>query len=124
MTKFNKLITEMGKYAQSQYPLEACGLITNSFEFVPSNNLSNQPRTSFMIDPLLLLEYDDIIWGIFHSHTDEKHQEPSEADMEHSIFSNLKFVLGNQDKFFIYWYDKENKIKRSEIFNESHCTNN
>jgi proteasome lid subunit RPN8/RPN11 len=125
MTKYKDLVESMGKYAQSEYPLEACGLITKEFKFIPSKNLSNQPRTSFMIDPLLMLEYDGDIWGIFHSHPDSRHQEPSEADMKHSILlSELKFILGNQDKFYIYWYDKENKIKRSEMFNENHCQHN
>ena len=124
MINFNELIITMGKYAQAQYPLEACGIITKDFQFVRSSNLSNRPKISFMIDPVLLVAYDDNIWGVFHSHTDTSHQDPSEEDLRHTIYSDLKFIVGNQNKFYIYWYDKERKIKRSEVLNESHCTNN
>ena len=79
---YNELVAVLGKYAQSQYPFEACGIITKDFNFIPSDNLSNKPKSSFIIDPVLLVENDDNIWGIFHSHPDEKYSEPSESDLK------------------------------------------
>lgn len=124
MINYNQLITDLGKYAQAQYPFEACGIITKDFNFIPSKNLSNKPRSSFMIDPLLFVEHDDNIWGIFHSHTNEKHSAPSEEDLKHLVYDGLKFILGVQDKMFIYWYDKKKNIKRYEFLDESHFKSN
>jgi len=124
MIIFNELVTSMGKYAQSQYPFEACGIITKTFKFIPSKNLSNKPRHSFMLDPLLFIEYDDNIWGIFHSHPDSKHIEPSEQDLKQLIYKDLKFVLGVQNKMFIYWYDWKKSIKRLEELHENHFKSN
>jgi Predicted metal-dependent protease of the PAD1/JAB1 superfamily len=120
---FDSLTIEMGKYAQSQYPYEACGIITKTFSFIPSKNLSKRPRQSFMLDPLLMLDYDKNIWGIFHSHVDDRFVEPSSEDLQMCIYENLKFILGVNDKFYIYWYDKDKDIKRYEHFEESHCKN-
>jgi proteasome lid subunit RPN8/RPN11 len=124
MINYKQLTTELGKYAQAQYPFEACGIITKDFRFIPSKNLSNKPRSSFMLDPLLFVEHDDNIWGIFHSHPNEKHSAPSEEDLKHLVYDELKFVLGVQDTLFIYWYDKEKNIKRYELLNEDHFKNN
>ncbi len=121
---YNELVAVLGKYAQSQYPFEACGIITKDFNFIPSDNLSNKPKSSFIIDPVLLVENDDNIWGIFHSHPDEKYSEPSESDLKMIIYEDLKFILGVNDKIYIYWYDNEKKIKRYERFDEHHCANN
>ena len=123
MKNFNDLINILGKYAQAQYPFEACGLITKDLNFIPSTNLSNRPRISFMIDPLLLLEHEDNLWAIFHSHPEEQHEEPSEEDLKLLVYKDLKFILSVKDKFYIYWYDSNTKMKRYEIFNENHCSN-
>ena len=124
MKSFDSLLSVLGKYAQAQYPFEACGIITCDFNFVPSKNLSNRPRNSFMIDPLLLVQHDSNIWGIFHSHPNENHIQPSEEDLSLLVYSDLKFIISVKDKFYISWYDTKNNIKRYELFNESHCTNN
>jgi len=121
-TDFNSLLVSMGKYAQSEYPLESCGIITLDFKFIPSKNISNNPRHSFIIDPIIINENDDNIWGIFHSHTDEKFKTPSELDLSLTIYSDIKFILFNNKDFYIYWFDTEKNIKRYEKFNESHCT--
>lgn len=121
---FDELCTNMGKFSQANYPLESCGIITKDFKFIPSKNLSSAPKVSFLIDPVLLVEYDDNIWGIFHSHPDENFKEPSEEDLKLTLYEDLKFILGNNNDFFIYWYDSETKIKRFEKFNENHCKNN
>ena len=123
-TTYKNLTDELGKYSQAQYPYEACGLITKEFKFISSNNLSAKPKSSFVIDPLLLIEHDENIWGVFHSHPDENYQEPSEADLQMLIYEDLKFILGINDKFYIYWYDKNKKMKRFEKLNENHFEHN
>lgn len=120
-TKFKLLLDAIGKYSQYQYPLEACGIITLDFEFIPSNNLSNNPRHSFIIDPIIVNKYDGNIWGIFHSHTDEKFETPSELDMSLTVYPDIKFILFNNKNYYIYWYDTDKNIKRYEKFNEDHC---
>jgi len=121
--RFEELKDTMGKYSQSQYPYEACGIITKSFNFVPSKNISKRPKHSFMLDPILMLDYDKDIWGIFHSHTDDRFVEPSSEDLKMCVYTNLKFILGINNKFYIYWYDIDKDIKRYEYFKESHCKN-
>lgn len=113
----------MGKYAQSYYPFEACGLISKQFSFLPSKNISNRPRNSFMIDPVLVAKNHDNIWGIFHSHPDDRFDTPSEQDLKLTVYNNLRFILFVKNTFYIYWYDINSKMKRFEIFNESHCVN-
>ena len=121
---YDKLINSLGKYSQAQYPFEACGIITKDFEFFPSENLSMKPKHSFVIDPVLLVKHDDNIWGIFHSHSDVRYEEPSEEDLKMTVYEDLKFILGTNDKFFIYWYDTEKKIKRFEKLDENHFKRN
>ena len=123
MTNFNSLVSSMGKYAQAQYPFESCGIITKSFEFVPSKNLSNKPRQSFMLDPLLFIEYDENIWGIFHSHPGDDNPLPSDEDRESTTFEQYKFLVGFNNKFHIYWYDKNIKALMFDRFEEKHLAN-
>lgn len=123
MKNFKLLVEQMGKHMQANYPFEACGIITKDFEFIPSDNLSNKPRISFMVDPILLMKYDGNIWGIFHSHPNEQHKSPSAEDLQLLVYDDIKFIIGVDSKFYIYWFDEEKQIKRYEILNENHCTN-
>ena len=66
MDRFDKLIEDMGKHAQVEYPRECCGVILNDLSYVPAENKSLQPKTSFVLDPGILVKYDEQIWGIFH----------------------------------------------------------
>ena len=120
---FKLLCDSMGKYAQSEFPFEACGIITQDFNFIPVKNISNKPRNSFMLDPTIFIEYEDNIWGIFHSHTEERFSTPSESDFKQSFWNDLKYVLFANGSFYIYWFDTTNNIKRVEPFNEHHCKN-
>jgi proteasome lid subunit RPN8/RPN11 len=76
-----------------------------------------------MIDPLLLITHDTNIWGVFHSHPDERFTTPSEQDLKLLVYDSLKFILYVDNKFYIYWYDRDKNIKRYEIFNASHIEN-
>ena len=59
---FNKLESDMQAHSIREYPKEACGIITKSFEYIPCKNISNRPKTSFVIDPLAILQHEDDIW--------------------------------------------------------------
>lgn len=116
--KFTKLLEDMGRHSLSEYPKEACGIITTDFEYVPVKNVSPQPKLSFIIDPLAIYKYEDKLWGFFHSHPGEDDNPiPSENDMRSTIFNEYKFLVGFKNKFYIYWFDK---IMRYEPFELKH----
>lgn len=117
---YNKLKDDMGRHAHADYPREACGLITKDFKYVFCKNISLYPKTSFVLDPVALLDHEDTCWGIFHSHPGDENPIPSEQDMASTTFDNYKFIVGWNDKFFIYWYDKKLKMLRYEPFEVRH----
>ena len=119
-SKYSKLINDMGVFAQSEYPREACGIITNKFKFIPCKNLSSTPKSNFILDPIALLEYEDNAWGIFHSHPGDENPLPSEEDISHTIFTEYKFIVGFASKFYIYWYDDAIKALKYEVFEEKY----
>jgi len=121
MDRFKQLINKLGIYAQNQYPLEACGIITKDFDFIECNNISAKPTVSFIVDPIKLMTHEDNMWGIFHSHPGSEYPLPSEEDLQHTVFDEYFFVVGFVDKYFIYWYDKEKKALIYEPFTEEHC---
>jgi proteasome lid subunit RPN8/RPN11 len=80
-----ELCMEMKAYFSSKWPLEGCGLITGTVElhntvirsgiaasFYPIDNISNEPETSFVMDPRqftkLLMKLEADIIGFAHSH--------------------------------------------------------
>ncbi len=118
---FNKLINDMSIHAQMDFPAESCGIITTDFLYIPCENIALNKKESFILDPLSLLEHEDYIWGIFHSHPGSENPMPSEEDMAHTIFDEYKFVVGFANKYFIYWYDKKLEVLRYEPFEKKHC---
>lgn len=116
---FNNLITELKHFSLIDYPKEACGLILKDFTYIPSKNMSFYPKHSFIIDPYLINKHIDNIWGIFHSHPGDKNPIPSEKDLQHTVFDEFKFIVGFDNKFFIYWVEKG--ILKYEPFTENHC---
>lgn len=123
LTKFEELKNSMGIHAQADYPREACGIITKDLSYIPCKNISPQPKESFILDPIALLEYDENILGIFHSHPGSENPLPSEEDVASTVFDEYKFVVGFAGKFFTYWFDKQLKILRYEILEEHHLVN-
>jgi proteasome lid subunit RPN8/RPN11 len=109
----------MSRHSLSDYPAEACGIITTDFLYVPCKNVSVNPKTSFIIDPLAIYKYENI-WGFFHSHPGEENPLPSEKDVSATIFDQYKFVVGFKNNFYIYWFDK---ILRYEPFEIKHVLN-
>lgn len=116
---FKRLIDDMGKHSISELPKEACGIITKDFYYVPTKNISKVPTKSFIIDPLSILEHENNIWGFFHSHPYSADPIPSSADVDSTIFSEYRFIVGFANNFYIYWND--NSELRFERFNETHC---
>ena len=120
MDRFDKLVEDMGKHAQLEYPRECCGVILNDLSYVPAENKSLQPKTSFVLDPGILVKYDEQIWGIFHSHPGEDQPIPSRDDKYAAGFSQYKFIVGFGKKFYIYWQDKEIDALKFDKFQRNH----
>ena len=117
--KFDSIITAMGNHSIAELPKESCGIITKDFRYVPCRNISSTPKTNFIIDPVAILANDNNIWGFFHSHPYSNNPIPSEKDIESTIFSQFKFIVGFASTFYIYWLE-DNTLK-FEKFNENHC---
>ncbi len=118
--RYIKLKEDMSRHSLADYPLEACGIITTEFIYVPCKNISFQPKESFILDPIALLEHEDDCWGIVHSHPGDENPLPSEEDMSHTIFDCYKFIVGFADKFYIYWYDNSLEMLRYEPLEAEH----
>lgn len=118
--KFEELLFEMGQHSISEFPRECCGIITRDFKYIKTRNISAKPKTSFIIDPLAILEYEEDIWGFFHSHPGAEDPIPSKKDVESTVFDEYKFIVGFANNFYIYWLEGEEL--RFEEFNESHCS--
>ena len=122
MTLFSTLISDMGKHAQAEYPRECCGLITKDFKYIACDNISPFPKDSFVVDPEKLFEYEDNCWRIFHSHPGEENPLPSEEDKKGAVFEEFKFIVGFNNKFYIYWLDKNIDALKFDEFVEKHLT--
>lgn len=105
MDTFNQLIADMNTHAMQEYPKECVGIITKDFRYIPCKNISSMPLLTFYLDPAALVEYDNNIWGIFHSHPGDKNPIPSKEDKISAAFQEYKFIVGFDNKFYIYWLD-------------------
>tara|TARA_B110000503_G_C7118037_1_gene401218 strand:+ start:1081 stop:1455 length:375 start_codon:yes stop_codon:yes gene_type:complete len=120
MDRYDKLITAFKAHMADNPLVECCGLITKTFEYIPCDNISFDPKNSFIIDPIKIYEYADNCWGFFHSHTIHHDELPSETDKNSAIFKEYKFIMGNHsNKFYIYWLGSLDTLKFAE-FNEGH----
>jgi proteasome lid subunit RPN8/RPN11 len=117
---FDKLLSDVQSHSVRDYPREACGIITKDFNYIPCKNISNRPKTSFVIDPLAILEHEDNIWGFYHSHPGSADPIPSKKDLESTLFSEYKFLVGFANNTYIYWLNEQSDLS-FEKFNESHC---
>lgn len=121
---FAKLLVDMNNHALRDYPRECVGIITKDCEYIPCNNISENPKFTFYLDPADLVKHDGNIWGIFHSHPGSDLPIPSSEDKVSAAFNAYKFVVGFNNKFFIYWYDKAVDALKFEPFEEGHYVNN
>jgi proteasome lid subunit RPN8/RPN11 len=120
MTKLVELKTAMGNHAAAEFPREACGIITKDFKYVPCKNISAQPKNSFVVDPIAILNNSGNIWGFFHSHPGSSDPIPSTKDLISAAFTEYVFIVGFGVKFYKYWLE-ENSLK-FEMLNENHLT--
>lgn len=123
MESLKHLIHKLNKHAMDSYPLEAVGIVTKDFDYIPCNNLSDTPLTNFYLDPVALIKHDGNIWGIFHSHPGDTNPIPSKEDKVSAAFNEYKFLVGFDNKFFIYWYDKTVDALKFDKLEEKHLVN-
>ena len=88
MEKFSKLKEDMNNHALRDYPLEAVGIITKDYKYIPCKNISDLPKETFYLDPAALVKHDGNIWGVFHSH-------PGQSDKLHFL-NKLQFHIPSQ----------------------------
>ena len=120
----DKLKEEMSRHFIVEYPREACGIITTDWRYIPCKNLSPRPLDSFILDPVSLLEYEDSVWGVVHSHPGSDNPIPSERDVASTVFDCYKFIVGFAGKFYIYWYDKNLRALIYEDLTQKHLDDN
>jgi proteasome lid subunit RPN8/RPN11 len=118
-SKFELLLQSMQSHSLVEYPKEACGIVTKDFKYIACKNISVKPKTSFIIDPLAILAHEENIWGFYHSHPGSADPIPSKKDIESTVFSQYRFLVGFAQNTYIYWL--ENNSLKFERFNESHC---
>lgn len=118
---FGQLKIDMNNHALREYPRECVGIISKSFTYIPCKNISENPKFTFYLDPADLVKNDGNIWGIFHSHPGSDLPIPSSEDKVSAAFNSYKFVVGFNNKFFIYWYDEKVDALKFEPFEETHC---
>lgn len=115
---------DMGAHGQKAYPLESCGIITKDYKYIQCENVSSEPKNSFILDPLALYEHEDNIWGIVHSHPGDENPIPSDEDAPSTVFDEFKFLVGFGTKYFIYWRHKKINTLIYEPFEEKHLDEN
>ena len=123
MEKFKQLKKEMSKHSLDEYPKECVGIVTKDFEYIPCENISTQPKLTFILNPGDLVKHDGNIWGIFHSHPGEENPIPSKEDKVSAAFQEYKFLVGFKENIYIYWLDKNVDALIFDEFKDIHIAN-
>jgi proteasome lid subunit RPN8/RPN11 len=121
--EYEQLTQDMNNHALRDYPKECVGIITKEFKYVPCKNISDIPKLTFYLDPADLVRHDGNIWGIFHSHPGSDNPIPSSEDKISAAFQEYKFIVGFNNKFYIYWYDSAIDALKYTLFEEKHLVN-
>ena len=124
MGRIDSIKQKMNDHAMREYPRECVGIITKDFDYIPCRNLSDMPKITFYLDPAALVRHDGNIWGIFHSHPGDDNPIPSSEDKLSAAFNQYKFIVGFNNKFFIYWFEKNINALKFEPLEEKHLVNN
>ena len=124
MEKYVKLKEDMNNHALRDYPREAVGIITKDLKYIPCNNISEHPLSTFWLDPKALVEHDDNIWGFFHSHPGAENPIPSNEVKVGAALQEYKFLVGFNNKFYIYWYNNNVDALMFDDFQEKHLVSN
>ena len=77
-----------------------------------------------MRDCQIFSKNDGNIWGIFHSHPGDENPIPSKEDKVSAAFQEYKFLVGFNNKFFIYWLDQNLDALVFDKFEGSHLVSN
>ena len=123
MERFDQLKDDMNAHALREYPRECVGIVTKDFKYIPCKNISDMPKLTFILDPADLVRNDGNIWGIFHSHPGDENPIPSKEDKVSAAFQEYKFLVGFNNKFYIYWLDKEIDALKFDQLKEEHLVN-
>lgn len=121
--EYEQLTQDMNNHALRDYPKECVGIITKEFKYIPCKNISDIPKLTFYLDPADLVRHDGNIWGIFHSHPGSDNPIPSSEDKISAAFQEYKFIVGFNNKFYIYWYDSAVDALKYTLFEEKHLVN-
>lgn len=120
MDRYEQLTEAFMSHMKRNEFVECCGIITKDFNYIPCDNVSPDPKNTFILDPKALLKYADCCWGIFHSHPLNHDELPSEKDKDSAIFKEYKFVMGNLNgKYYEYWLDELNYLRFKDFNKES-----
>lgn len=77
------------KFAEAEYPKEACGVFTKSLGFIPCTNIDPEPEKGFfMLEYLRVTANRDDVIALWHSHPNGN-TGASYADMEHQLSTCL-----------------------------------
>jgi len=123
MERFEQLKEAMSKHSLDDYPKECVGIITKDFEYIPCENISTEPKLTFILNPGDLVKHDGNIWGIFHSHPGEENPIPSKEDKVSAAFQEYKFLVGFNENIYIYWLDKNVDALIFDEFKDTHIVN-
>jgi len=76
---------QIAAHAEQEYPRESCGFILGDDEYVPMENIADEPLTNYKIDVVEYLTYSHMgLRAIIHSHPDGP-EYPTKADMESQV---------------------------------------
>ncbi|MCC5809951.1 MAG: M67 family metallopeptidase [Ectothiorhodospiraceae bacterium] len=117
------------RQADAAQPREACGLLlgeempeghTQVTRLVPMNNIADDPRTGYLIDPEDYLRTDReaaaeglAVVGVYHSHPDGK-PTPSETDRE-LAWPGWSYVIIGADGELRAWRLRDRQFEEETI---------
>ena len=102
---YKKLIEDFHGHRMKEHPRESCGLVTLDYKYIPCKNISEDPKNSFVLEPFALVKYSRNIFALCHSHPGDESPLPSRDDYHDPILNKYKFIVGNAEEVYIYWYD-------------------
>jgi proteasome lid subunit RPN8/RPN11 len=99
-----EVLSSCREYSKKNKKEECCGIIVNNNNkliFKPCNNISNDRKSFFMIDPYEII--DNNVEYIFHSHC-LAGPRPSSSDIKSSIELCIPFLIYSvlSDSFYLY----------------------
>lgn len=85
------------KHVMSQFPREACGIITQDLQFVPIKNVSDKPMDAFLMPNGVYEQYS--VAAVIHSHNAKRYPDlwPSVTDMECQNEALVPFAIYQTD---------------------------